>query len=141
MAFVPPSEHSAQATLMKDVDITPVSELFFSQKNVDLLHQGMRYLVYKHSGCKHVISKQSDTELQIIMLGIYKEYAKNNIVQVVRQVRDLNALVLDFAVPRILREIDMHLTFSDEVFRNTLPMDRPQSVSTAGTKLNSFREA
>jgi hypothetical protein len=133
-AHVPSKPHSAGESLLKQTQPSSVADLFFSQQNVDILHEGIRYLVYKYSGCKHVISRQSDTELQIVMTGIYREYGKDNVTHVKRQVRDLNAMVLDFTVPRIMREINMHMVYKSEVMTNVTPIDRPVSVSSAGSK-------
>lgn len=131
---VTPNDHSATNVLKTQVDTTPVSELFFSQKNVDALHEAIRYLVYKYSSCRHVIDRQSDTELIVIMRGVYFDYAKNVPFNVLDQVRDLNALVLDFCVPRILREIGMYMKFKKELLKNPVPTARPEYVSSAGTK-------
>lgn len=131
---VPKQSHNATSVLKTQIDSTPVSEIFFSQKNVDALHEAIRYLVYKYSSCQHVIDRQSDTELVLIMRGTYIEYAKNVPFNVLDQVRDLNAMVLDFCVPRILREINMYIKYKRELLKNPVPSARPEFVSTAGTK-------
>lgn len=133
--------HSAGESLrVSQRETTPVSDLFFSQVNVDALHEGIRYLVYKYSSCRHVISRQSDDELQTVMRGIYMSHCKNLPYNVKDQVRDLNALVLDFCVPRILREIGMFLKHRQELLRNPLPIMRPEYMSSAGTKSLQFGE-
>jgi hypothetical protein len=139
MSDIPAKPHSAADTLRTDAAPTGVNTLFFSQTNVDALHEGVRYLVFKFSNCKHVIDKQSDTELQIIMKGVYMEHARNVEFNVLSQVRQLNALVLDFAVPRILREINMHITYQNQALKNPLPLQHPVAVSSAGTKSLEFR--
>ena len=52
-----------------------VSNLFFSEENIDILQNGIRFVVYKKT--KEIISKQSEPELQVIMRSIYLQYAKN----------------------------------------------------------------
>lgn len=131
---VPRQPHSSTTILRVGVDATPVAELFFSQTNVDALHESIRYLVYKYSSCRHVIDRQSDDELQVVMRGMYLDHCKNLPFNVLDQVRDLNALVLDFCVPRILREISMYVKYRREVMRNPVPNVRPEYISSAGTK-------
>lgn len=131
---LPEQKHSAAATLHHLIDTNAVSDIFFSQKNVDILHEAIRYLVFKYSSCRHVISKQSDEELQVIMKSTYLEHAKNLPFNVLSQVRELNALVLDFCVPRILREINMYMKFKSELLRNPVPNTRPEYISSKGTK-------
>lgn len=138
-AHVPVQEHSGSAALRNIHEPTNVNEIFFSQRNCDALHEAIRYLVWKYSGCKHVISRQSDTELQVIMKGVYMDNAKHGNYDVLRQVRDLNALVLDFAVPRIVREINMYITYRSEIFKNPMPLPHPEDTSTAGSKTVQFK--
>lgn len=116
---------------------TPVSELFFSQNNIDALQHGLQYGVFKKSGIR--ISEQSPEELQTIMKSVYVEYGRNQPNNVLEQVRELNGVVLDFAVPRILQEIDMRKKYLSEVDRNPIPMlDRGQITSVKGTKTYSL---
>lgn len=141
LAFIKGEDHSALKSFRHIRDPTDVSELFFSELNVTTLHEAIRYLVYKFSECKHVIRRQSDDELQIIMRSIYLEHGKNMPLRVVEQVRDLNALVLDFAVPRILNEINMWETYQSQALRNPIPqLDRPTNVSVYGTKSTSLMQ-
>lgn len=132
--------HSASKVLRHVHEITGVSGVFFSQLNFDVLHEAIRYLVYKYSECKHRIARQSDRELEIVMRGIYLQHAKNNPFNVLEQVRELNAMVLDFAVPRILREIAMYTTYKDAVFKNPTPLERPSFVSSAGSRSVEFKK-
>ena len=142
LAFIEGDEHSALKSFRHIQDPTDVSELFFSELNVNALHEAVRYLVYKFSECKHVIQRQSDDELQIIMRGIYLEHGKNAPFKVVEQVRDLNALVLDFAVPRILNEISAWETYQSQALRNPIPqLDRPASVSVSGPKSTTLMQS
>jgi Family of unknown function (DUF5761) len=137
-ATVPETRHSSEQSLRGRVDSTAVSEVFFSQTNVDALHESIRYLVYKYSSCRHIIDRQSDEELQLIMRGTYFDHAKNYDFNVLEQVRELNALVLDFCVPRILREINMFVKYQQEVLRNPQPIVRPEYLSTSGKKTFSL---
>jgi len=142
LAFIEGDDHSALKSLRHVQDPTDVSDLFFSELNVNTLHEAVRYLVYKFSDCKYVIRRQSDEELQIIMRGIYLEHGKNIPVRVVEQVRDLNALVLDFAVPRILNEISSWETYQSQALRNPIPqLQRPTNVSVYGTKSTTLMQA
>lgn len=138
-AVVPNQLHSAASTLKNDMGVSSVSSVFFSQFNVDTLHEAIRYLVYKYSKCKHIISRQSDQELQIIMKSVFMENSKNLEYNIVEQVRDLNTWVLDFCVPRILREINMFIQYRREALQNPTPIERPVQTSTAGTKTLEFK--
>lgn len=117
------------------VDDNPVSSLFFSRHNVDVLHDGIRYMVYKGTNDRTVISRQSDIELRVIMRSIYLQYARHLPYQVVDQVKELNTKVLDFAVPRILVELNQYLNYAVDVTKLPVPMERSKNVSVKGDKV------
>ena len=119
---------------------SPVGELFFSKKNVDALHEAIRYQVFLKSNKRHVIDRQSDTDLIIVMRSIYLENAKHLSYDIVGQVRRLNVLVLNEVVPKIMREIDMYITYIDDISRNPVPMPRSVLTSSVGTKSLPMRE-
>ena len=113
----------------------PLSSIFFSQVNIDALQEAIRYQVYTKSCKKHVISRQSDTELKIIMRATYLENAKHRNYDILPEVRRLNQLVLDYCVPRILQEINMYTVYKNDIDRLPIPMDRGEFQSSKGTKV------
>jgi hypothetical protein len=120
---------------------SPLSTLFFCASNMEALQQGVRYGVYKASGGQVVIGRQSDDELLIVMRSIYLQHAQNRPGDVVEQVRELNARVLDFAVPRVAIEVQQHRKHLSEVTVNPVPLlDRAQSVSQKGMRVLEQRQ-
>lgn len=117
---------------------SPVSDVFFSDANLDALQEGLRYLVYVRSDREFVIDRQDDTELQIIMRSVYLQYARNASADVLEQVRELNALVLDEATPRVLVLVRQHRTYQAQVAQLPAVMDHAKYVSSAGTKFLSM---
>ena len=113
----------------------PISQVFFSQTNLDALQEAIRYQVYMKSCKKHIIGRQSDTELKIIMRATYLDNAKHRSYDILPEVKRLNQLVLDFAVPRILQEINMYMTYKSDIDKLPDPMPRGQFASAKGTKV------
>jgi hypothetical protein len=114
---------------------TPVSDLFFSANNIDALQQGIRYSVYRASGKHHVIGRQSDVDLILIMKGTYMEHAQHISGHTVGQVKRLNKHVLDYVVPRILTEVDTYLKYRHDVSTLPVPMERAPMMSQKGTRV------
>jgi len=112
----------------------PLSDIYFSQTNINALQDAIRYQVYQRSNGKHTIGRQSDTELQVIMRSIYLQYSKNQPYDVVGQVKVLNKMVLDYAVPIILREIGQYSQYRKDASTLPVPLERSQNVSNAGQK-------
>jgi hypothetical protein len=93
------------------ISSNPLSKLFFSAQNIEALQQGIRYLVYTQSCNKHIIDRQSEDDLRIVMRSVYLQNAKHQPVNIVEQVRELNAIVLRWCVPKILNEVDAYMHF------------------------------
>lgn len=111
-----------------------LNDVFFSDDNIDALQIGMYNMVANATNGAEMIGRQSDIELKIIMKGIYLEYGKNLDDDVLKQVRDLNKKVLDFAVPRILVEIKQHKNYIRDASNIHVPMERSVNVSNKGSK-------
>jgi hypothetical protein len=112
----------------------PISTIFFSQTNIDALQEAIRYQVYLQSCKKHVIGKQSETELKVIMRSIYLQYTIHTLHDVLPEIRRLNQIVLDFCIPRILQEIKMYTTYVNDINKLPEPMARGEFQSAKGTK-------
>lgn len=111
-----------------------VSQLFFSPKNFHALQHGIRYRVWVETNGRYVISPQSEAELGIVMRGVYLEYSKNTSFRVVDQVRGLNAHVLDYAVPRIVSELDSRAHYLHDISHQPVPLELGATTSTKGSK-------
>lgn len=134
--------HSGSATaaqydigdLVRGFEQTEVAKLFFSARNMEALQEGLRRRVYHESG--HVVSRQSDRDLAIIMRSMYLQYAGNDPSPstILPQVRELNGKVLDFCVPQIVNEISMYLGYQRDLARLPEPLQRGTADTRKGTK-------
>ncbi len=119
---------------------TCLARLFFSALNIDALQQGIRYMVWKKSCKKHVIGRQSEDELKIVMRSIYLQHSVNKDQEVVKQVRDLNTIVIATCVTRILSELAQYLGYVRDASQLPTYMDRGMSTSVKGDKtLEQYR--
>jgi hypothetical protein len=120
--------------LKSNISSNQLTDVYFSHKNIEALHEGIRYQVYVRSENKHIIDRQSDIDLKIVMRSIYYEYSKNLPYDILGQVRDLNAKVIDYCVNNILSEINMYLRYRQDISSNPEPLPRSVNVSSAGSK-------
>jgi hypothetical protein len=112
-----------------------VSTLYFSEQNIDALQEGIRYRIYVETNGAHVLGRQSDQELKIIMRSIYMQYSKNQPTNCVEQVRELNAKVLEWAVPQVLSNLKQFDVYRQDASTLPMPMERASLMTTKGTKL------
>ena len=114
---------------------TPVSDLFFSPRNVDAVHDGIRYRVFVDTGGNAVIARQSDVELGLVMRSVFLQEADNdNSRDAVSQVRELNASVLSFCVPRIVQEINQYKHYRKDVAALPVPLPRGEIATSKGSR-------
>jgi hypothetical protein len=121
--------------LRGNVEANLLNRTFFSTANIQILQNRIRREVYEKSGNRFVISPQSITELEIVMRAIYLQHGKNWPTRIAEQVDELNGLVAEYSVPKILNEVENYIFYrahaSDHI---PVPMELPQNVSRAGTR-------
>lgn len=135
-------EHEGQDnTTYRDIlktiqERTPVSDLFFSKRNVDHVKYLLAKLIRQRYG--YVISPeaQSSNEILIVMRSMYLQYAVHAPDNIKQQVADLNLNVITDLFPRMVSNIQMQLTYQRDQGSQPLPMARPVNVSSAGTRSN-----
>lgn len=121
------------------IDPSSLSRLFFSKMNFDALQDGIRYLVFKQSKGEFTISNQSKDDLLTVMRSIFLQNSRNLEIDLVAQTKELNGLVLEFCVPRIMSEIRMYKSYREEIQTLPVPMNRSTSESVKGTKSVEFK--
>jgi hypothetical protein len=122
-------------SIFKDLEKTPLMNMFFSQKNVDYLQEMMKKIVYKETG--HVIGDQSVPDLLIIMRARYLSDSKNLPYDMARQIAELNWLVLKYAVyDQILPKVKGYNIFLNDNLRTNVILPRDKYISNKGAKIN-----
>jgi hypothetical protein len=137
-AFAYGGEQPVSAGLEHQLKTSQIARLFFSRTNVDALQDGIRYKVWTSSSKKLVIGRQSEVELGIVMRSTYLQNSKNaegTRDGVVAQVRDLNALVLDYCVPKIVQEASMYQQFLRDASTLPTPMSHGEFASMKGSRV------
>lgn len=109
---------------------TLLSSTFFSTENQQILQNGIRAGVYEKSGGKYVISQQSDTQLKMIMRGIFLEQSKNNTNNIKEQIQELNQSVLNYCIPKIYSEAKGYLQYLKDASTIAPPIAPPMHYST-----------
>lgn len=117
---------------------SPLSDAFFADGNVQLLKQLLADGVNKQSEGAYKISAQAQStqSMLTVMTSIFMEHARHLPNDVSGQVVELNRLVLNDIVPRVMTNIKMELTHRRDRAQQPLTMDRPRYMSQAGTRSN-----
>jgi hypothetical protein len=132
------AESEAGDAIRGNVMATPLNQAFFSPANVQIIQNRLRREVYERSKGEFLIDEQSVDELMTIMRAMYLQYGKNQPTNIRGQIDDLNTLVVNWAVPRIVSECSMHKTYLHDIQNMPVPLAQPVLESRAGTKSASF---
>lgn len=128
-----PTTFRKQATTGQ-LECNLLNQVFFSQENIDLLQDSIRYAVWRSSDKKFVIDRQDQIELELIMRSIYFQYAKNLPYNIKEQVKELNDLVLQDTVPKIMSQVEQHIYYLFDASTQPVPLAHPENMSSAGRK-------
>lgn len=128
-ALFPKEAHRGQ------IASNPISDLYFSPNNVQVLQDGIRYKVWKDTNQQYVIAPQNEQELRIVMRSIYFQYAQHRPNDIVEQVRSLNAKVLEWVVPEVISNMRQFEKYRQDASQLPMPMDRAPLMTQKGTKV------
>ena len=107
------------------LECSTLSKAFFSKQNMQIIQNSIRATVYARSNNQHIIGQQDTINLQIIMRSIFLQYTRSISTNITQQISDLNNLVVNFCVPKILPEIDAYIKYKNDVSTLVVPLDRP----------------
>jgi hypothetical protein len=127
------AQSEADDAIRGNMQANTLNQAFFSPANV-----GIRREVYDRSGGEFLIDPQSADELMIVMRAMYLQYGKNLPTDVAGQIAELNQLVADWCVPKIVAECSMHRTYLKDIQQLPVPMAHPIMLTKTGSKSASF---
>ena len=112
----------------------PLHNVYFSQKNIDLIQNMIIHKVWKTSESRYVIGRQSDRELKLIMRSIFLQHGNYNKINIRQQIIKLNNLVYVYCVPNILSNLQQFITYKRDVNYLPVPLQHPINLSIKGSK-------
>lgn len=117
-------------------EASPMSRTFFSRRNMNAIQSALKNAVFAKGG--YVIGPQSDTDLLIIMRGIYLQYARYQIdpQQAQAQIAKLNKIVVDHCTPKIISAILQYKGYMNDITKPRYIMPHPINANSAGEKTN-----
>jgi hypothetical protein len=105
----------------------PLSDVFFSKENIQIIQNGIRAGVYQRSGTyKLVVPPQNLDTLKIIMRSIYLQYAQYDLDDIRGQVQTLNHLVLEYCIPDVLSGAISYQKYLQDQSTLVVPLANPE---------------
>jgi len=106
-------------------DDTQLSKLFFSEKNVNILQNGIRAGVYKESNGQYIIGSQDCDSLKIVMRSVFLQNAANQPANIRGQIEQLNQMVLNYCVPQVFSEAKGYMQYLVDASTMYTPIAHP----------------
>jgi hypothetical protein len=131
-------QSEADDAIRGNVLASPLNQTFFSPANVQIVQNKLRREVYDRSGGEFMIDNQSVEELLTVMRAMYLQYGKNQPTRIREQIEELNQIVADWAVPKIVSECSMHKTYLHDIQNLPVPLSQPVFLTQKGTKSATF---
>jgi hypothetical protein len=103
-----------------------LSQVYFSEANIQIIQNGLRAGVYKMSNNQFIIAPQNLDALKMIMRSIYLQYAEHYEHDIKGQVERLNKLVLDYAVPSVYNEAIGYEKYIQDQSTLVVPLELPR---------------
>ena len=110
-----------------------LSNLYFSQSNIDYLQDSMLDGIYKLTNGAR-IDKQSEDELLIVMRSIYLQFGKNSDENVSNQVYELNKKVLKYCIKNINDNLKQYKGYINDITKERDVLEMPENVDIKGDK-------
>ena len=109
------------------MESTPLSNTFFSAKNIQIIQNGIRSGVYYKSNKKFLIDKQPIDQIKIIMRGVFLEHCAHKPNNISEQIQQLNHSVIQYCIPSIISEAKAYTKYKYDISTLVVPMDRPKA--------------
>ena len=104
---------------------TDLSQIFFSQQNIQILQNGIRAGIYHRSNGQYVIGPQDCDSLKIIMRSVYLQHAANQPNNITEQVVELNKIVLNYCIQQVYSEAQGYMKYLDDASTLVVPIAHP----------------
>ena len=115
---------------------TKCQDYIFHQKNIDLVQEKIKKVVYAATKGKIKIDRQSDDNLLIVMRSIYLQYGTNCDTKILDQVRALNDRVVKYCAKNITSNISMYLKYLSDLDNTSRITPYPVNPKIKGDKNN-----
>ena len=104
---------------------TKLSDVFFSQQNIQIIQNGIRSGVYQRSNGQYTIGVQDCDSLKIIMRSVFLQHSANKPDNIPEQIHELNKIVLNYCIQQVYSEAEGYMKYIYDVSTLVVPISHP----------------
>jgi len=108
---------------------TSLSQVYFSQENIQIIQNGIRAGVYTQSNGQYLVGPQDCDSLKIIMRSVFLQHSANQPNNFQNQIRELNKIVLDYCIQQVYSEAQGYMKYINDVSTLVVPIAPPVMTS------------
>jgi hypothetical protein len=121
--------------VLRSIGIAPdhISSSFFSRRNIEMLHNMIRFRVYENTSS--IIDKQSENDLLLIMRDVYLSENIRPDLPSTPQIVSMNNATLSKAVAIVVSGVRHHSWYMRDACSQAVPViPRPEHLSMKGSR-------
>lgn len=111
-----------------------LEEVFFLEKNIDLIQKKIIMDIYRKSNKKYLIQFQKKETIIIVMQYIFNEYAQHLPFNIKKQIIELNNKVSNIVSNDIITNLDSHEKYMIDSTTPPVLLALPKNVTSAGNR-------
>lgn len=116
-------------------DETSLSQVYFSQQNIQIVQNGIRAGVFKRSNGQYTIGPQDCDSLKTVMRSVFLQYSANQPTNITQQIEQLNKIVLDYCIQQVYSEAQGYMKYIDDASTLVVPLAHPVMTSNNDRQL------
>ena len=116
-------------------DETILSQVYFSNQNIQIIQNGIRAGVYNRSNGQYIIGPQDCDSLKIVMRSVFLQYSANQPNNIPEQIAELNKIVLDYCIQQVYSEAQGYITYVNDASTLVVPIAHPVMTSNNDRQL------
>lgn len=112
-----------------------LSNVFFSEQNMNIIQNGIRAGVYEKSNKQYLIGNQDGDNLKIIMRSIFLQHSSNLPNNISQQISELNQMVFNYCIPQVYSEAQAYMKYIDDASNMYMPLSHPVMTNNSNKQL------
>jgi hypothetical protein len=114
---------------------TPVSIAYFSNKNIARIQKYIKREIFKRSHGEYILEMdQDENDLILVMRAVFFEYSRHLPTNVDEQVRELNRYTLREIIPGMMTNIEQQMLYLRDISQPIQPIALPLNVNNGGRR-------
>jgi hypothetical protein len=105
---------------------TPLSNLYFSTDNQQIIQNAIRKGVYEKSNNTLIIDEQDYDALKNIMRSTFLEHCKHLKNNITDQISELNNIVIKYCIPKVYDEAIGYMNYKKDISTMPIPIQHPK---------------